>query len=272
MSHQQGSDVLTFDVRAGVATAALARPAAYNALDLDLTAALVGRVEECRERDDVRAVVITGSGRAFCAGGDMRVTASHQPRPDRYLRELTKYLHRLIADLRALPKPVLAAVNGAAVGAGFSLAMACDLRIAAESAYFKQAYTSIGLVPDGGWSTFVPAAIGYARASHLLLLDPQVPAATALQWGLVDEVVPDAVLPERARELADRLAAGPAAAYARGKQLITAGSLAHLHDGLEMEREFIVRVAAGREFAEGVRAFLEKRAPDFRGVGGPGGA
>ncbi|BAS25881.1 enoyl-CoA hydratase-related protein [Limnochorda pilosa] len=254
-------------VDAEVATITLNRPEVLNALDLTVAEALAEVLESCEGDLGVRAVILTGADRGFCAGGDMRAAWQHVQAggdPRAFFRELTVPLHRAITSIRRMEKPVVAAVNGAAGGAGMSLAAACDLRVAAEGAKFRQAYTSIGLVPDGGWTATVPHLVGAARAAELLLLDPVLDARQALAWGLVHEVVPDADLPARVRDLAARLAQGPTSAYGGAKALVNAALLPTLKDQMERERWRIIEQGAGSDFAAGLSAFIEKREPRFR--------
>jgi 2-(1,2-epoxy-1,2-dihydrophenyl)acetyl-CoA isomerase len=167
--------------------------------------------------------------------------------------------------MRLMEKPIIAAINGAAGGAGVSLAAACDLRLAAEGAKFKQAYTSIGLVPDGGWTAIVPQIIGPARAAELLLLDPVLDARQAAALGLVHEVVPDGSLAGRAREVATRLAQGPTTAFGGAKALVNASLFPLLEVQLERERQRIIAQGGTQDFLEGLAAFVEKREPHFHG-------
>jgi len=259
--------VLT-SVEDGVATLTLNRPEVFNALDLSTTAALVQAIQVCMDDGGIHAVILTGTGHGFCAGGDMKaaweyIQAGNDPR--HFLRDLTVLLHRAITDLRLIEKPVIAAINGAASGAGMSFAAACDLRLAAEGAKFKQAFTSIGLVPDSGWTTLVPQIIGPAKAVELLLLDPVLDAAQALALGLVHEVVPDDRLAERAREVATRLAQGPTTAFGGAKALVNAAIFPMLEAQLERERQRIIAQAGTADFLEGLSAFVEKREPHFPG-------
>lgn len=253
-------------VEDGVATVTLNRPEVFNALDLPTTEALVKAIQVCMDDDGVRAMILTGAGRAFCAGGDMKaaweyVQAGGDPR--HFLRDLTVFLHRVTTDLRLMEKPVIAAVNGVAGGAGMSFAAACDLRLAAEGAKFKQAFTSIGLTPDSGWTALVPQLIGPARAVELLLLDPVLDAAQALALGLVHQVVSDDRLTERAREVATRLAQGPTTAFGGAKALVNAALWPMLEAQLERERQRIIAQAGTADFLEGLSAFVEKRDSRF---------
>lgn len=254
------------NVEARVATITLNRPEVFNAFNLPVAEDLARAVQVCADDAGVRAVILTGSGRGFCAGGDMKAAWEHIQfggHPGHFFRDLTVPFHRVITDMRLMPKPIIAAINGAAGGAGLSLAAACDLRLAAESAKFKQAYTAIGLVPDGGWTALVPQLIGVAKAMELLLLDPVLNAHQALAAGLVHEVVPDGALPGRARELAGRLADGPVTAFGTAKALVNASVLPLLEVQLERERQAIMAQGATGDFLEGLRAFVDKRVPRF---------
>lgn len=255
-------------VEEGVTTLTLNRPEVLNALDLPSAEALARAVRSCREDDRVRAVVLTGAGRGFCAGGDVRAMAEGLragKQPETFFRDLTVPLHEIILDLRSMEKPVIAAVNGPAGGAGLSLAAACDLRLAAEGATFKQAYTSIGLTPDGGWTALIARIVGPAKATELLLLDPVLDAQQALALGLVHEVVPAASLSERAHAVAVRLAQGPTRAFGGAKALVNAALFPDLEQQLERERQRIILQGRSADFLEGVAAFMEKRLPRFAG-------
>lgn len=256
-------------VQGNVATVTLNRPEVLNALNLASGEALVRTIETCRDDDRVRAVVLTGAGRGFCAGGDVKAMGEGLRAgkdPATFFRDLTVPLHRLILDLRNMEKPIVAAINGPAGGAGVSLAAACDLRLAAETATFRQAYTSIGLTPDGGWTALIPPIIGPAKAMELLLLDPVLDAWQALALGLVHEVVPGANLMERANAVAARLAQGPSVAFGGAKALLNAALFPNLEAQLERERQRIILQGGTADFREGVAAFVEKRAPRFRGA------
>lgn len=259
-------EIVVFSKKDGVGVITMNRAAAYNALNLSLASTLVETFQRAADDDTVHAVVLTGNGPAFCSGGDMKEACGKLSEGAMaHFRELTKHLHRLISDIRLLPKPVVAAINGIAAGAGFSLAMACDLRVMSEKAGFKQAYTSIGLCPDGGWSLTVPAAIGLARASELVFLDEQVPAQKCLEWGLVTRVVASERVLDESLSIAGRLADGPLTSFATAKELLNSSLYAWLDSHLEKERQALMRCAVTPHFAEGLRAFAEKRAPNFRG-------
>jgi 2-(1,2-epoxy-1,2-dihydrophenyl)acetyl-CoA isomerase len=250
-----------------VAHIELNRPHAMNAWDRELGDALRGAVEECAADDGVRAVLISGAGRAFSAGADLK--AGFDPTPEGFPdvgSALRDRYHPIIAGVREMPKPVVAAVHGAAAGIGCSLALACDLVVAAESAYFLLAFVNIGLVPDGGSSFLIPARVGFARAAEMAMLGERIPAAKALDWGLINRVVPDEALQDEARALAGKLASGPTRSYAGSKRQLNAWMYARMHEQLELEATIQHELAASGDFAEGVTAFVEKRPANFSGA------
>jgi 2-(1,2-epoxy-1,2-dihydrophenyl)acetyl-CoA isomerase len=217
--------------------------------------------------DSVRSVLVTGAGRGFSSGLDLK--AGFEPaddgRPDVRGR-LHDVYHPLIAGIRRLPKPVVAAVNGPAAGIGCSLALACDLVLAAESAFFGLAFVNVGLMPDGGSTALVPAAVGKARAFQLALLGERLAAPVALEWGLVNSVYPDDRLMAEANALTERLAAGPTRAYASTKQALNRFIYGNLDAQLELEAELQHALGRTDDFVEGVAAFVGKRAPAFGGA------
>jgi 2-(1,2-epoxy-1,2-dihydrophenyl)acetyl-CoA isomerase len=244
----------------------LNRPESLNAWDKQLGTDLLAALQLAAGDDSVRAVTITGAGRAFCSGADLRAGFDAAPdgRPDLGTALRERY-HPVITGVRRMPKPVLAAVNGAAVGIGCSLALACDIVLAAESAYFLLAFVNIGLLPDGGASVFVPARAGAGRAAEMALLGERVPAATGRAWGLVDRLVSDDSFAAEADALAERLATGPTRAYAGAKEQINARVYSGLEEQLELEAALQHEAAGSADFGEGVQAFLEKRPAKFEG-------
>src|SRR3954470_10725344 len=243
----------------------LNRPEALNARDEQFGQDLLDAVSTVASDDSVRAVLITGAGRGFSSGADLkeqRATADGAPDLSSRLREV---YHPIITALREMPKPVIAAVNGPAVGIGCSLALAADLIVAAESAYFLLAFVNIGLVPDGGSTAFLPARIGYARAAEMAMLGERVPAEQALQWGLINRVVPDEDLEGAADALLQLLANGPTRSYAGSKRLLNRRTYADLDGQLAAEAEAQRGQGRSKDFIEGVMAFVEKREPDFTG-------
>jgi 2-(1,2-epoxy-1,2-dihydrophenyl)acetyl-CoA isomerase len=256
--------------RGHAATIELNRPEAMNAWNRQLGLDLRAAVEQVAGDDDVRAVCITGAGRAFSSGADLKDLTSRQEatpegRPDVY-RVLTERYHPIIARIRTMPKPVVAAVNGPAVGIGLSLALAADLVIARESAYFLLAFVNIGLVPDGGSSLFVPERIGLARATEMAMLGDRVGARQALDWGLINRVVGDDAFAAETDDLVDRLAAGPTASYAGTKRQLNAWLFERMDGQLELEAQVQREMTGSEDFLEGVAAFIEKRPAEFRGA------
>jgi 2-(1,2-epoxy-1,2-dihydrophenyl)acetyl-CoA isomerase len=244
----------------------LNRPERLNAWDEELGVAMRDAVRELAADSTVRAVLVTGAGRAFSSGADLTGSRERTPEghPNVY-KSLTEQYHPILTGLRTMPKPVVAAVNGPAAGIGASLALACDLVVCAESAYFLLAFVNVGLVPDGGSSAFVPARIGFARAAELAMLGSRLPSQQALDWGLVNRVWPDAELMPEAEDLTWRLANGPTGSYAGAKRELNAWMFSGLADQLELEARLQQERAGSRDFAEGVAAFAQKRAPDFNG-------
>jgi 2-(1,2-epoxy-1,2-dihydrophenyl)acetyl-CoA isomerase len=244
----------------------LARPERMNAWDAQLGRELRTAVELAAADETVRAVTITGAGRAFSSGADLRAgfepTPAGHPDVGTALRE--RY-HPIIAAVRHMPKPVLAAVNGPAVGIGCSLALACDLVVARESAYLLLAFANLGLLPDGGSTLFVPARAGLGRAAEMAMLGERIPARRAMEWGLVTRVTADEDFELEVDALAEKLATGPTRSYAATKRALNASTFAGMEQQLELEADLQQELAASEDFGEGVRAFSEKRDARFNG-------
>jgi 2-(1,2-epoxy-1,2-dihydrophenyl)acetyl-CoA isomerase len=250
-----------------VAVITLNRPEAFNALTLRDWERLLDALIECGEDREVRAVVLTGAGQAFCAGADIREmeASSSRGKAAAFLKKITVVVHGDVATMAWMPKPVIAEVNGTAAGAGFSLALATDIILASEKAAFSLAYTRIGLSPDGSSTFFLPRLVGMKRALDLIYSNRTLTAAQARELGVVTETFPDPEFQPEIRDFAARLAVGPTQALARAKRLLSLGAGATLETQMEHERAAIAESAATGDFQEGIRAFLEKRAPKFAG-------
>jgi 2-(1,2-epoxy-1,2-dihydrophenyl)acetyl-CoA isomerase len=250
------------DTRGAVALVTLNRPDSGNALNLQMAMDLLAAAMTCGGNTAVRAVVLRGAGENFCFGGDLRAFGARDAADDGYIRELTTYLHAAISHFVRMDAPVIAAVNGTAAGAGVGLVAMADLAVCARSSHFNLAYTKTGLTPDAGTSFLLPRIVGLKRSMELLLLNRTLPAAEALAWGLVNEVVADERLLERALAIAGQLAQGASAAYGATKRLI-AHSLGAFESQMVLESETIAAHALGPEAAAGIGAFLDKRTPQF---------
>lgn len=258
--------LVRLDTVDGVARVALNQPERLNAWDPASAQELLDALYAASADAGARVVLISGAGRAFSAGAD--IESPREVRPDGELdltSRLENFYNPVIAAVRHAPKPVVAVVQGAAAGLGCSLALACDLVIAAESAFFLLPFVSLGLLPDAGVCLSMMVRIGWARTAELALLGDRLAAPLALQWGLINAVHPDAELGPAAKALGQRLAAGPTVAYASTKEALNAAALAHLDEQLAMEAQLQQRHASTGDYAEGVRSFKEKRPPRFLG-------
>ncbi|HEX6797580.1 MAG TPA: enoyl-CoA hydratase-related protein [Ktedonobacterales bacterium] len=256
-------DTLRFEMTDGVAEITLHRPEVYNALNLTMVRELYDAVRRCDDNSAVRAVLLTGAGKAFCAGGDLKSFEEHRSDIAAHVKDVTMWYHGAISRMARMRAPVIAAMNGVAAGGGMGLAMACDLALAAESARFTLAFTQAGLTPDSSTSYYLPRLVGLRRALDLALTNRVLSAAEAEAWGLVTYVVPDGELMARARELARRLAQGAAGALGGAKRLLRDGWNETLETQMARESERIAEAASGPEGHEGISAFVEKRAPHF---------
>jgi len=259
-------ETLLFETRDGVAHITLDREDAANAINLAMGRDLMSAALRCDEDPSVRAVLIRAKGKIFCAGGDLGSFASAGESMPMLLKELTTYLHAAISHFARMNAPVVAAVNGTAAGAGFSLACASDLLICGESAKFTLAYTRVGLTPDGSSTYYLPRLVGARRALELMLTNQVLAAPQALEWGLVNRVVPDEKLSEEAETLARKLATGPTRAFGALKKLLLHSAGESLESQMEHEARAIADAARTADAREGVQAFLAKRPPKFSGV------
>jgi 2-(1,2-epoxy-1,2-dihydrophenyl)acetyl-CoA isomerase len=255
--------------RGGAAKIELNRPDRLNAWNRQFGYDLLAAVQSVAGDEEVRAVMITGAGRGFSSGADLKDMGSQDDRtpeghPD-VRTTLTERYHPIITGIRRMPKPVLAAVNGPAVGIGCSLALACDLIVASESAYLMLAFVNIGLVPDGGSSLFVPARAGKTRAFEMAMLGEPVSAPTAVDWGLINRFYPDDRLAEESEALLAKLAEGPTRSYAGTKRQLNNRIYWGMDEQLELEAEIQQEMASSGDFVEGVLAFAQKRPANFAG-------
>jgi 2-(1,2-epoxy-1,2-dihydrophenyl)acetyl-CoA isomerase len=258
-------ETLLLEVSDGVATVTLNRPEGANAMNPRMAVELAEAAILCDDDPAVRAVVITGTGRMFCAGGDLGEFAAAGEGAKSLIKKMAGDLHMGLSRLARGSAPVIAAVNGTAAGAGFSLVMACDLAIAAESAKFTMAYTRAGLSPDGSSTFYMPRKIGDRRARELMLTNRLLNATEAQAWGIVNEVVPDDAVLERARALALELAAGPTLAFGAVKELLNGSFDQTLESQMELEARAIAELSVSADGQEGINAFVSKRKPEFRG-------
>ena len=262
------SDSVLYAVDGGVARITLNRPDKLNSFNEEMHGALAAALDRAAEDPSVRAILLTGAGRAFCAGQDLAdsAAAGAGAGPEMDLgAAIERHYNPLVRRLRGLDKPVVCAVNGVAAGAGANVALACDIVIAAASAQFIQAFCRIGLVPDSGGTWFLPHLVGEARAKGLALLGEGLPAQQALDWGLIWSVADDDALAGEAAALAARLAAAPTRSLGLIKRALHAAPSQGLDAQLDLERDLQREAGRTEDFREGVTAFLQKRKPDFKG-------
>jgi 2-(1,2-epoxy-1,2-dihydrophenyl)acetyl-CoA isomerase len=246
-----------------IATVLLNKPQAFNAFDLELMDCLAQHLIGLAADRNIRAVVISGEGKAFCAGGDLKYVLSFEQGPSAAFHELAARFHQAVLEIRRMSKPVIAAINGPAAGGGFSLALACDFRVMAESTFLLQAYTSSGLSIDGGGSFMLPRLVGLGRALEILAFDRPISSEQAMAWGLVTRVVKDEDVIEEATEMARELTRGSPASFGWSKRLLTDSFDSSFETHIERERTGISACAETPEGTEGLRAFVEKRKPVF---------
>lgn len=256
---------ILFEVNNNVARITMNRPEAANALNVDMAKDLMQASLRCSEDPAIRAVILTGAGRLFSGGGDLKSFAAHGDNMPYHLKEVTTYLHAAVSRFTRMEAPVIAAVNGTAGGAGMSLCCFCDLVLAAESAKFTMAYTRVGLTPDGSSTYFLPRIVGLKRALELALTNRMLSAQEAMEWGIVTKVVPDANLQAEADALAAQLATGAPGAFGGVKRLLHSGWSETLETQMELETQIIAARAHTADGREGIAAFIEKRAAKFTG-------
>lgn len=256
---------ILFQIDEGVATITFNRPDEAHAMDLAVMRDLMHAAIRCDEDRAIRSVVVTGTGRFFSAGGDLGAFAQAGDDAGALLKEMTTYFHAAISRFSRMSAPIIAAVNGTAAGAGLSFAAACDLAIAAESAMFTSAYTAASLTPDGSSTYFIPRLVGMRRAMELMLTNRRLSSAEALDWGLINQVVPDGELMATAGDLARQLATGGTLAFGAVKRMLHESFANTLETQMEMEARAIAGMTHTHDGREGVEAFLGKRRPRFTG-------
>ncbi len=260
------SDLVVAEVSDGVMTITLNRPDVLNSFNGPMADALLDALRHAADNDAVRAVLLTGAGRAFCAGQDLAAVLPVEGKPMPDLGDVVRRQYNpIIRAIRLLEKPIVCAVNGVAAGAGANIAFACDITVAAEEATFIQSFAKIGLIPDSGGTFILPRLIGMQRAAALTMLGEKLDAARAREWGLIHDVVPALALLQVSRDLAKRLAAMPTRGLGLTKRAFNAGFSNDLESHLALEEELQREAGETEDYAEGVRAFMEKRKPAFKG-------
>jgi 2-(1,2-epoxy-1,2-dihydrophenyl)acetyl-CoA isomerase len=259
------NDTVLVEAAEGVCRITLNRPDAANAINLALARELLGAAIRCNQDSAIRTVMLTGSGRLFCAGGDLKEMAQRGDDLPGGLKELTVYLHAALAHFARMEKPLVIAVNGPAAGAGMGLALVGDIVFAASSASFTLAYAAAGLVPDGSATFFLPRLIGLRRTQELMFTNRRLKAVEAMEWGMITRVVPDDALAAEAEALARTLASGPTRAFGIAKRLLCSSVTSALETQMELESHAIAEVARTQDGREGIAAFLAKRGANFIG-------
>ena len=257
-------DSILFSKKDGIASITLNRPKAFNSFNREMALAFQDALDDCQADQNVRAVVITGEGKAFCAGQDLKEVTDEKLNPG-FKKILDEHYGPIISKIRALEKPVVAAVNGVAAGAGANIALACDLAIAHEKALFIQAFSAIGLIPDSGGTFFLPRLVGFQKATALAMLGEKISAKQAEELGLIYKALEEGEYEEYVNRISSRLAQMPTKALALTKQAFNASLSNNLEQQLALESKLQIEASETKDYHEGVSAFVEKRQPNFKG-------
>ncbi len=258
------SSSITLKIEHQVAWITLNRPEVFNSFNREMALLLQDKLDFCNDDDAIRAIVITGNGKAFCAGQDLKEVTSPELNPG-FKKILEEHYNPIILKIRSIEKPIIAAVNGVAAGAGANIALACDIVVATEQATFIQAFSKIGLVPDSGGTFFLPRLIGFQKASALMMLGDKITATQAFNLGMIYKEFPTAIFEDEVHNLAITLAKMPTKAIGLTKKLLNQSMSNSLEDQLKLESAIQIQASASNDYDEGVTAFVEKRKPEFNG-------
>lgn len=258
------SNTISLQIINHLAIITLNRPEVFNSFNREMALALQKSLDDCASNDEVRAILLTGSGKAFCAGQDLKEVTTPELNPG-FKAILDEHYNPIISRIRTIEKPIVAAVNGVAAGAGANIALACDVVVASEQASFIQAFSKIGLIPDSGGTFFLPRLIGFQKASAVAMLGDKVSATEAEKMGMIYQVLPADTCLDEAKKIAVRLSQMPTKALALTKKALNASLNNSLDEQLKLESVYQIEAAQTEDYSEGVHAFIEKRKPEFRG-------
>lgn len=258
------SNSIELNIENKVAYIKLNRPEVFNSFNREMALSLQNVLDNCANDENVRAIVLTGNGKAFCAGQDLKEVTSPELNPG-FRKILEEHYNPIIQKIRSIEKPIIAAVNGVAAGAGANIALACDIVVASELASFIQAFSKIGLIPDSGGTFFLPRLIGFQKASALMMLGDKVSALEALNMGMIYKIFPVGIFDEEVKSLAENLAQMPTKAIGLTKRLLNQSMTNNLEQQLALESDLQIEASSSYDYNEGVTAFVEKRKPEFKG-------
>jgi len=259
------SNLIEVKIENNVAWIALNRPEVFNSFNREMALQLQTTLDDCNTNSNVRALVLTGNGKAFCAGQDLKEVTDPELNPG-FRKILEEHYNPIIQKIRTIEKPIIAAVNGVAAGAGANIALACDIVVASEQASFIQAFSKLGLVPDSAGTFFLPRLIGFQKASALMMLGDKVTAPEALTMGMIYKIFPIALFEEEVKTLAENLAQMPTKAIGLTKRLLNQSMHNNLEQQLKLESDLQIEASSSNDYNEGVTAFVEKRKPEFKGI------